>query len=136
MSKTDKTRPAWVQLWDETVPSVIVHDHIGGECIEENFEWVQFTKGHWKFSADWDMFFKKRPTCKRDFTTHSYCAMVAMYYGNPRCKKKYANIRERSARQKARGKLRNAIREYNANGSTDITPDPYFPRNSALWDVW
>lgn len=41
---------------------------------------------------------------------------------------------EKAARQKARVQLRAAVRDYNGNGETDISPEPYRHRHQAAWD--
>lgn len=124
-----------MQLWDDTNPSYIRHDHRDGKCIEETFEWKQYLRGCWKFSDDWDMFFEKRPTCIRSHA-EKYIVYAAKYYRGSSVKGYAANQYERRERQNKRNTLRNATREYNAHGETDISLPPYRHRHGALWDLW
>jgi len=126
MSKTDKTRPAWVKEFFE---GTIHHDHKKGRCVVESFEDAVKVHGEgWrKFNPD--------VTCERRHHHMRYSVMVAKVYGQT-VPREARNMHHNTSRMDERMTLREAARDYNTHGETDLNMEDNPHRHSASWFYW
>lgn len=208
MSKTDKTRPWWVQKFDPTMPSSVHHDHRHGECVEETFD-IAEAQAH-RRAQQWRH--RSNGSCPRYAVVTEYCrsSRDVRYWGEclehfrdaargyrlvlledgtvvhrevppfacpghqrlrmtspaapclvceeteglmTTCDRQFdrrygwqvtkvsghsagragKRLEEKSRRAQARQVLREALREWNADGDTDLEPDPTMPITPWWW---
>lgn len=122
MSNTDRTRPYWVRVQDDL--SITEESHACAKAAYVSF-WVRTNPEH---ACDIDT--GPRSLCRRSFITD-----FETYSSAP--KNNY--IREHWTcpdRRRARDECRDAARDFNANGDTDVivSTDPH--RHEGLWWWW
>lgn len=129
MSKTDKDRPLRLQELDRLVPRLLSHDHSVGECRVGTL-------------ADWQHRYGTKVDANLTGKAGYYripCDYKLPWYlsysmHESRVPREYVLVCwERPARRRSRGQCRDAMRDYNHNGQTDIEVEPYRPRNQARY---
>lgn len=114
MSRTDKDRPYWVS--DKYVARHVCHQ-VKIACDLPEFVSVKFTKRSRNFCY-WRPYHPNRPIYWNKVPPRWY---VLHRYHNPQ-------------RVHKRDTLREALKDYNANGNTEIETVDRQGRNSAQWD--
>lgn len=125
MSRTDKTRPYWVQLTDNTFRVIEYHIHEGKPCDLDTYDPRLYET---RYTGNW----RSKPEQR--------CHLTIPYSGGAWPKRRHNNWAKEEMRQ-SEGRLRTLWRSKHRPGLL-VDPDGYEGdirprhRHQVLWDMW